>query len=109
LAAEIGKSDVERHRPTATADRPVHVHKGYKRSDSVVSIFGGWSISDISWYSSTPIHEVIRGRLEHFFSTTVGSATIIMDPTVAADVAAAGFNSKEAYADYLARNTGTPA
>jgi hypothetical protein len=87
---------------------PVHVQKGFKKSDSVVSIFGGWSISDISWFSPMPIHEVIRGWLEHFFSTTVGSATIIMDPTVAADVAAAGFKSKEAYADYLAKNTGTP-
>jgi hypothetical protein len=31
-----------------------------------------------------------------------------MDPTVAADVAAEGFDSKQAYADYLIRNTGTP-
>jgi hypothetical protein len=88
---------------------PLHVQKGFKASDSVVSIFGGWSISDICWYSSTPIYEVIRGWLEHFFSTTVGTATIIMDPTVAADVAAAGFKSKEAYADYLVQHTGIPA
>jgi hypothetical protein len=87
---------------------PFHVQKGFKRSDSVVSIFGGWSISDISWYTPMPIHKVIRGWLEHFFSTTVGAATIIMDPTVAADVAAAGFKSKEAYAEYLAKSTGTP-
>jgi len=88
---------------------PVHVQKGFKRSDSVVSIFGGWSFSDIAWYTPMPIHEVIRGWLEHFFSTIVSGATIIMDPTVATDVAAAGFKSKESYADYLAKNTGTPA
>ena len=88
---------------------PFHVQKGFKRSDSVVSIFGGWSYSDICWFTPLPIHEVIRGWLEHFFSTVVSGATIIMDPTVAADVAAAGFKSKESYADYLVKNTGTPA
>jgi len=88
---------------------PLHVQKGFNRSDSVVSIFGGWSFSDIAWYTPMPIHEVIRGWLEHFFSTIVSGATIIMDPTVAADVAAAGFKSKESFADYLAKNTGTPA
>jgi len=87
---------------------PLHVQKGFKKSESVVSVFGGWSISDICWYSPTPIYKVIRGWLEHFFSTSVSGATIILDPTVAADVAAAGFKSKEAYADYLAKNTGTP-
>jgi len=87
---------------------PFHVQKGFRKSDSVVSIFGGWSLSDICWYTPLPIYKVIRGWLEHFFSTSVGGATIILDPTVAADVAAAGFPSKEAYADYLVQNTGTP-
>ena len=32
-----------------------------------------------------------------------------MDPTVAADVVAAGFKTKKSFADYLAINTGTPA
>jgi hypothetical protein len=88
---------------------PFHVQKGFRRSESVVSVFGGWSYSDIAWYTPMPVHEVIRGWLEHFFSTVVSGATIIMDPTVAADVAAAGFKSKESFADYLAKNTGTPA
>jgi len=88
--------------------KPFHVQKGFERSDSVVSVFGGWSLSNIAWYSPLPIHQVIRGWLEHFFSTVVTGATIIMDPTVAADVSAAGFGSKEAFADYLVKNTGTP-
>ncbi len=87
---------------------PFHVQKGFKKTDSVVSVFGGWSLSDICWYTPTPIYKVIRGWLEHFFSTSVGSATLILDPTVAADVAAAGFKSKESYVDYLIKNTGTP-
>jgi hypothetical protein len=74
----------------------------------VVSIFSGWSINDIAWYSPLPIHEVIRGWLEHFFSFGVSQATLILDPIVAADVASNGFPTKEAYARYLADNTGTP-
>ena len=89
--------------------KPLHVQKGFKQSESVVSIFGGWSFNDIAWFSPMPKHEVIRGWLEHFFSTTVSGATIIMDPTVAHDVANAGFKSKEGFAGYLAENTGTPA
>jgi hypothetical protein len=87
---------------------PLHVQKGFKKTDSVISIFGGWSLSDICWYSPMPIYKIIRGWLEHFFSTSVGGATIILDPIVAADVSAAGFKSKEEYADYLIKNTGTP-
>jgi hypothetical protein len=87
---------------------PFHVQKGFRKTESVVSIFGGWSLSDICWYSPLPVYKVIRGWLEHFFSTSVGGATLILDPTVAADVSAAGFKSKEAYADYLVKNTGTP-
>ena len=88
---------------------PLHVQKGFDRSESVVSIFGGWSFNDIAWFTPMPVHEVIQGWLEHFFSTTVSGATIIMDPTVAADVVAAGFKTKKSFADYLAENTGTPA
>jgi hypothetical protein len=84
------------------------MQKGFRKSDSVVSIFGGWSLSNICWYTPLPIYKVVRGWLEHFFSTSVGGVTIILDPTVAADISAAGFKSKEAYADYLVKNTGTP-
>ena len=88
--------------------KPLHVQKGFDKSESVVSIFSGWSINDIAWYSPLPIHEVIRGWLEHFFSFGVSQATLILDPIVADDVASKGFASKEAYARYLADNTGTP-
>jgi hypothetical protein len=89
--------------------KPLHVQKGFKPDDSVVSIFTGWSLNDIAWFSPLPIHEVIKGWLTHFFSTGNGSATIILDPVVAADVAAHGYASKEAYADWLSNNAKTPA
>ena len=88
---------------------PLHVQKGFKPSDSVVSLFSGWSLNNVAWFSPMPIHDVIRGWLEHFFSTSVSQATFILDPIVAKDIAAAGFATKEAYADYLVKNTGTPA
>jgi hypothetical protein len=87
---------------------PLHVQKGFKKSESVISLFSGWSINDIAWYSPLPQHEVIRGWLEHFFSFGTSQATLILDPIVAADVASKGYSSKEAFARWLADNTGTP-
>lgn len=87
---------------------PLHVQKGFKKSDSVVSLFSGWSFSDIAWYSPLPQHEVIRGWLEHFFSFGTGQATLVLDPIVAADVAANGYPTKEAFTKFLAEKTGTP-
>jgi hypothetical protein len=87
---------------------PLHVQKGFKKSDSVVSLFSGWSFSDIAWYSPLPQHEVIRGWLEHFFSFGTTQATLVLDPIVAADVAAKGFPTKEAFTKFLAEKTGTP-
>lgn len=87
---------------------PLHVQKGFKKSDSVVSFFNGWSFSNIAWYSPLPIHEVIRGWLENFFSYGTRQATLVLDPIVAADIANNGYKSKEEFARYLADNTGTP-
>lgn len=87
---------------------PLHVQKGFKKSDSVVSLFSGWSFNDIAWYSPLPIHEVIRGWLEHFFSFGTTQATLVLDPIVAADLAAKGYPTKEAFTKYLADSTGTP-
>ena len=88
---------------------PLHVQKGFQRSDSVISFLNGWSYSNIAWYSPLPQHEVIRGWLENFFSFGTRQATLVLDPIVAADVAENGFKSKEAFAGYLAEKTGTPA
>ena len=87
---------------------PLHVQKGYRKGDSVVSVFTGWALSNVATYMKTPIHQLIRGWLEHFFTFNISSATLILDPIVAADVAAKGYPSKEAFARFLADNTGTP-
>jgi len=89
--------------------KPVHVQKGFKPDESAVSIYRGWSLSNICWFNPMPIHEVIRGWLTHFFSTSNGSATLLLDPTVAQDVKSHGFGSKEDYSDWLMKNSKTPA
>jgi len=89
--------------------KPVHVQHGFKPDDSVVSIYSGWSLNNICYFASIPIHETIQQWLTHFFSTGNGSATLLLDPTVAADVRAHGYGSKEEFSDWLMKNTKTPA
>ena len=87
---------------------PLHVQKGFKKEDSVVSIFTGWSINDIAWYSPLPQQEVIRNWLSHFFSFGTSQATLLLDPLVAADLKANGFKTKQEFSQWLAENAVTP-
>ncbi len=88
---------------------PLHVQKGYKPQESVVSIFSGWSLNDIAWYSPLSQPEVIRNWLTHFFSFGTGQATLILDPVTAADVQENGYNTKDEFSDWLAKTSKTPA
>jgi hypothetical protein len=88
--------------------KPVHVQHGFKPGDSVVSIYSGWSLTNVCYFAAIPIHETIQHWLTHFFSTGNGSATLLLDPTVAADVKAHGYNSKEEFSEWLMKNTKTP-
>jgi hypothetical protein len=47
--------------------------------------------------------------LSHFFSFGVSQATFMIDPVTAAYIRDDGFDSKEKLADYLAKNSTTPA
>ena len=89
--------------------QPLHVQKGFKQDESVVSIFSGWSLNDIAWYSPLPQQEVIKNWLTHFFSFGTNRATLLLDPLVAADLRANGFNTKEQFSEWLAINSKTPA
>ena len=88
--------------------KPLHVQKGFHKSDSVISVFSGWSLSNLAGYSRLPKQEVIREWLEHYFAAGTNQVTLILDPLVAADLASSNFPTKEAFARYLADNTGTP-
>ena len=87
---------------------PLHVQKGFKKDESVVSIFSGWSFNTIAWFSPLPLQDVIKNWLTHFFSFGVGSATIIVDPIVAVELKNNGFATKQQFADYLIEKSANP-
>ncbi len=87
---------------------PLHVQKGFKKDESVVSIFNGWSMNDIAWFSPLPQQDVIKNWLTHFFSFGTRNATIIVDPIVAVELKKNGFATKQQFADYLAEKSATP-
>ncbi len=88
--------------------KPFHVQHGFKPEDSTVSIFTGWSLTNVCYFG-VPYHELINHWLTHYFSTNNGSVTLVLDPTVAADVKAHGFDNQEAFRDFLVKNSKTPA
>lgn len=89
--------------------KPLHVQKGFKPDESVVSIFSGWSLNNVAWFPATPYHELIKNWLTHFFSFGTSAATLLLDPTVARDAKDHGYNSKEELSDYWSKNSKTPA
>ncbi len=88
--------------------QPLHVRHGFKPTDSTVSVFTGWSLTNVCYFG-LPYHEMITHWLTHYFSTSNFSAMLVLDPTVAADIKAHGFDSQDAFRDYLVKNTKTPA
>ncbi|HLB30307.1 MAG TPA: UGSC family (seleno)protein [Gammaproteobacteria bacterium] len=86
----------------------LHVQKGFKPGESVVSVFSGWSLNDIAWYSPLPQQEVIKNWLTHFFSFGTNRATLLLDPVVSADLKNNGFKSKEEFSKWLSENSKTP-
>jgi hypothetical protein len=92
---------------------PLHVQKGFKQSDSVVSTFTGWSISNYGGYINLPHNEIMKWQLQNFFTSGTGnngSATFLIDPVVARDLKESQkFDTKEKLAEWLAQNATTPA
>ena len=88
--------------------KPFHVQKGFKPDESVVSIFSGWSLNNVAWFTPLPYHELIKNWLTHFFSFGTSAATLLLDPTVARDAKDHGYNSKEELSDYWSKNSKTP-
>jgi hypothetical protein len=92
---------------------PLHVQKGFKQNDSVVSTFTGWSISNYGGYINLPHNEIMKWQLQNFFTSGTGnngSATLLIDPVVARDLKESQkFDTKEKLAEWLAQNATTPA
>ncbi len=86
---------------------PLHVQKGYKAKESVVSIFSGWSLINYGAFKPYPIHEVIRKLLISFETSGPGSCrpTLLLSPVTAEDLRNEGFESKEKLSHWLKENT----
>jgi hypothetical protein len=92
---------------------PLHVQKGFKANDSVISTFTGWSISNYGAYIDLPHHEIMKWQLQNWFTSGTGaggSAVLLIDPVVAKDLKELhNFDTKEKLAGWLVQNATTPA
>ncbi len=95
---------------------PLHVQKGFKSDESVVSLLGGWSLLNYAAYKPHPHHEIMKRQLISFETSGAGThhtpginpgtqATLLLSPITSADLKNEGFNSKEQLSQWLKENT----
>jgi hypothetical protein len=95
---------------------PLHVQKGYKSDESVVSILGGWSMLNYAAYKPHPHHEIMKRQLQSFETSGAGThhtpginpgtqATFLLSPITSRDLKNEGFDSKEQLSQWLKENT----
>jgi hypothetical protein len=90
--------------------KPFHVLMGHRPEDSVLTILMGWNFVNCS--GSVVEHYPPQFLMRDFMRVlaATGSATIIMDPSVANLLRnSQGFQTKEALADWLSKNAEVPA
>jgi hypothetical protein len=89
---------------------PFHVQKGFKASESAVSIFMGWAvINSTGAAANRSLGEELNLELA-VIPPTNSAATIIMDPLVARNLKEnEGFTTKEDYCRWLSQNIKMPA
>jgi hypothetical protein len=84
--------------------KPFHVQMGFKPNDNVISVGIGWSYisSVIMAVQEHPVYMIMGDYMK---SLTMGSATVIMDPTVAELLKDSyGFKTKDQLSDWFAEN-----
>jgi hypothetical protein len=84
--------------------KPYHVQMGFKPEDSVITVATGWSyISSVT--EAKREYPVYMWMADYMKALTMGSATIIMDPTVARLLKDSyGFNTKEQLSKWFSEN-----
>jgi len=90
--------------------KPVHVMNGHKPQASVLTMFMGWNFVNCS--GSVVEHYAPQLLMRDFTRVlaATGSATIIMDPSVAKLLKSTqGFQTKEALSEWLSKNAEVPA
>ncbi len=89
---------------------PFHVRKGFKREESTVSIFQGWSAINSMGAAGCrrPAQEETLIMMQAF-PCLRGALTLVMDPLVARHLKEQGFDTPEKLAAYLCENFKMPA
>ncbi len=84
--------------------KPFHVQMGFKPNDSVITVGIGWSyISSV--VMAVQEHPVYMIMGDYMKALTMGSATVIMDPTVAALLKDSyGFQTKDQLSKWFSEN-----
>jgi hypothetical protein len=94
---------------------PLHVQRGYKADESVVSLLGGWSLLNYAAYKPYPHHEIMKEMLTSFETSGAGThhtlglspgtqATFLLSPVTARDLKNEGFDSKEQISRWIKEN-----
>ena len=82
--------------------KPFHVRKGFKASESTVSIFRGWNVMTLGLGTM----DGLRQRIKTFDS--MGTYTFVMDPLAAKALKAEGWSDPDALSKSLAEKSGSP-
>jgi len=89
---------------------PFHVRKGFKKEESTVSIFQGWSAVNSMGAAGCcrPAHEEML-MIMQAFPCLRGALTLVMDPLVAKHLKEQGFDHPDRLSRYLSENFKMPA
>jgi len=83
---------------------PLHVQKGFKPNESVVSAFMGWGVTHPDQSFGKPFHEQIPFWLK--FVSPFSSTTLLLDPSINKQLKNnEGFDSKEQLSEWIQKNT----
>ena len=81
---------------------PFHVRKGFKASESTVSIFRGWSVLTLGLGTSDGLLQSTRTF------NSMGTYTFVMDPLAAKALKDEGWNDPGKLSEWLAEKSGSP-
>jgi hypothetical protein len=80
---------------------PFHVRKGFKASESTVSVFRGWNVSTLGMGGADALLQRIKS------SGMMGSCTFVVDPLAAKSLKDEGWSDPGKLSEYLAENMGS--
>lgn len=80
---------------------PFHVRKGFKTSESTVSIFRGWNVSTLGMGGADALLQRMKS------SQMMGSCTFVMDPLAAKSLKDEGWGDPGKLSEYLSEKMGS--